>query len=255
MVANKAQTPFSLVIITKNEEGNIERCIRSVPFASEVIVLDSGSTDRTCEIVQSLGARVVTEPWLGYAAQKQRAADLAKSDWVLSLDADEALSDEAQRELQGLLNSNLDCDAYSWPRKNYYLGRWMKHSGMYPDRQARFFHRKRAHWLNVPVHEHIVAKKVQKLNGDILHWSFTSVNHQIETINKYSLLRAQQFQSQGKKFCGLKMTLKTASKFIQIYFLKLGFLDGRQGLIVAFISSFATTLRWAKLYELEQKQK
>ncbi len=258
-MAPQFKNKCSLVIITLNEEKNIERCIRSAPMASDVVVLDSGSTDRTREIAQSLGARVFNEPWPGFYKQKTRAVELAENDWVLSLDADEALSPEAQKSLNDLLNQDSEVlatyDGYESARRTHHLGRWLYHGGNYPDRQVRFFHRKRAHWLNANVHERIIAKKVKRIDGDILHWPFAKgLFDQIATVNKYSGLRAQDFNEKGKKFSATKMVLKTMSKFIEIYFLKRGFLDGRAGLISAFVSTFATFLRWGKLYEIQKLQ-
>ncbi|OFZ13586.1 MAG: hypothetical protein A2Z20_04710 [Bdellovibrionales bacterium RBG_16_40_8] len=243
--------PISLVIITLNEEKNIERCIRSVPFATEVVVLDSGSQDKTIDIARRLGARVFVEPWRGYAKQKTRATAIATQDWILSLDADEALSPEAQEEIVALLAQPLTYDAYTLPRLCYYLERWMYHGGMYPDYQTRLYNRTNASWLDTPVHEHLVAEKTLKLKKPIFHWSFNSVAQHIETINRYSSLRAEDFKTKGKSFCAGKMMIKTASKFFEIYFIKRGFRDGIPGLIAAVVSSFSTFLRWAKLYEYD----
>lgn len=242
--------PISLVIITLNEEANIARCIQSVPFADEVIILDSGSRDKTLEIARGFnGVRSFYEPWQGYAKQKIKATSLAKNDWVLSLDADEALSEEAVREIVELFKTSHSCDAYTLPRKNWYCGKWMRHGGMYPDYQTRLFRRSLARWTESEVHEHVVAKNNKKLKSPILHWSFKNIVHQIETINRYSSLRAVDFEKQGKKFSASKMFVKTISKFFETYILKRGFLDGVQGLMVSFVSAFATFLRWAKLYE------
>jgi len=243
------KSSISLAIIAKNEEANIERCIRSASFVDEVLVLDSGSEDRTVEIAKGLGATVVVEPWRGFAKQKMRVTELAKNDWVLSLDADEALSPEASEEVQKLLMQPLTADAYAFPRMTHYLGRWMRHSGMYPDYQLRLFNRTRAKWTDTNVHEHIVADKVVKLKSQILHWSFRDLADQVDTINRYSSLRAEDWKAAGKRFSLLKLVLKPVSKFIETYVLKRGFLDGTPGLIASLASSYATYLRWAKLYE------
>jgi glycosyltransferase involved in cell wall biosynthesis len=246
--------PISLVIIALNEQKNIERCILSAPFVSEVVVLDSGSTDDTVAIARKLGARVFVEPWRGFAKQKIRATQLAANDWVLSLDADEALSPELAEEIKKL-NFSADVDAYAMPRLTYHLNQWMYHSGMHPDYQTRLFNRKKTNWKDVQVHEHIEAKNKQKLNNNILHWSFESVTHQIETINKYSSLRAVDFKNSGKKYSSLKMMTKIISKFFEAYIFKKGYRDGVPGLIVSVVSAFATFLRWAKLYEIETNEK
>jgi glycosyltransferase involved in cell wall biosynthesis len=244
---------LSLVIITLNEEKNIARCIESASMVDDIVVLDSGSSDKTREIAQSLGARVFNEPWPGFYKQKTRAVELAAHNWVLSLDADEALSPEAQKTMTELLDQDLEAwDGFEFSRRTFHLGRWLYHGGNYPDRQVRFFHRDRAHWLNANVHERIIAKKVKRISGDILHWPFAGLFDQIATVNKYSGLRAEDFAEKGKNFSALKMITKTISKFIETYFLKRGFLDGAPGLISALVSSFATFLRWGKLYEKQK---
>ena len=138
--------PLSLVIITKNEEHNIERCIRSVPFADEVIVMDSGSTDGTVALAEKLGARVVHQEWLGFEKQKQKVTDEAKNAWVLNLDADECLSPELQTEIQSLLQSEISEEAFEIPRLAWHMGRWIRHGGWYPDCQKRLYHREKARW-------------------------------------------------------------------------------------------------------------
>ena len=247
---------ITLAIITLNEERNIERCIRSVPFADDVVVLDSGSTDRTLEIARRLGARVSTGPWRGYSKQKTRAGALGMHNWVLSLDADEALSDEAQKELQEILEKGeLDKAAYSFPRKTWHLGRWLMHGGCYPDRQIRLYNRDECNWSDTEVHEHIQAPSVGKLKKDILHWSFQDVAHQINTINKYSGLRAQDELNSGKSFSYFKLFTKPLSRFIQNYFFKLGFLDGLAGYQVAKVSAFSYFLRLIKIKELNDRKR
>ncbi len=250
--------PISLIVITLNEEKNIERCLRSAPFASDILVLDSGSQDRTLEIAKRLGARTLQEPWRGYARQKIRATALARNDWVLSLDADEALSEAAKTEILSLfknIEQNPDelnnVDAFSFPRRANYLGRWMLHGGMYPDRQTRLYNRARAQWIESSVHEKIEAKHVRALHGDILHWPFATLSDQIETIDRYSGLRAGELAKSGAKYSPVKLIRKTIVKFFEAYVLKRGFQDGQEGLIAAMVSAFATFLRWAKLRELQ----
>ncbi len=249
--------PLSLIVITLNEEKNIERCIRSVPFASDILVLDSGSTDRTVDIARKLGARTLQEPWRGYARQKIRATALARNEWVLSLDADEALSELAQKEIVELFQTSqpaTDIDAYSFPRKANYLGRWMNHTGMYPDRQTRLYNRARTQWKDAQVHEKIEAKSVREFSGDILHWPFIDISDQIQTINRYSSLRANELMEQNQKISSLKMVTKTVSKFFETFFLKKGFLDGQEGLIASIVTAFSTFLRWSKLRELQKSK-
>ena len=243
--------PVSLVIITLNEEKNIERCIRSVPFAAEIVVLDSGSQDKTIDIARRLGARVFVESWRGFSKQKTRATAIATQDWVLSLDADEALSPEAQDEMVALFSASMTADAYALPRLCYYLGRWMHHGGMYPDYQTRLYNRTKSSWLDAPVHEHIVADKIIKLKWPIFHWPCDNIAQHVETVNRYSSLRAEDFKEKKKQFFSLKMLAKAISKFFEFYFIKQGFRDGVPGLIAAVVTAFSTFLRWAKLYEID----
>lgn len=242
--------PLTLAVITFNEEKNIERCLRSVPFAGDIVVVDSGSGDKTVDIARRLGARISVESWKGFSRQKTRATALGRYDWVLSLDADEALSEDAQKEIVALFEKGEPTvDAFESPRLTWHLGRWLYHGGNYPDRQIRLYHRARAKWSDAEVHERIQASNVAKLSAPILHWPFANVAEQVNTINRYSGLRAEEFAKKGKKFTATKLVVKTVGKFFETYFLKRGFLDGVPGLINAFVSSFATFLRWAKLYE------
>ncbi|MCB0365804.1 MAG: glycosyltransferase family 2 protein [Bdellovibrionales bacterium] len=244
------KTPVSLVIITHNEEQNIERCIQSVPFAADIVVLDSGSTDRTVDIARRLGARVRIEPWRGFQKQKTRAMALALHDWIVSLDADEALSEEAAKEIQTLLDANsMDKDGYELPRITYHLGRWIRNGGWYPDRQLRFFHREKCKWTETEVHERVTGDNIGRLKGAILHWSFNDLADQIETINRYSGLMAQEWDNKGKSYSSIKLVTKPIGKFIEKFFVKGGYKDGVPGLIIAIASSFAVFLRFAKLWE------
>lgn len=249
--------PVSLVIISLNEEANIERCIRSAPWVNDIVVLDSGSSDRTQEIARSLGARVMVEPFRGFRAQKQRATDLANNNWILSLDADEALSDEASRELERFVSDEQKLnqfDGVEMPRLSFHMGRWINHGGWYPDRQLRLFNRKSAAWSKGHVHERIEAKRVCQLNVDLHHYPFGSLTEQIRTNNEYSSLGARDLFDKGKKFSLLKLMFKPVSKFLETYIIKRGFLDGMPGFIIAVGAAYSVFLKFAKLRELEQSR-
>lgn len=244
----------SLAIICLNEAANIERCIRSVPFADDIVVLDSGSTDRTREIAASCGARVFDEPWRGFRAQKQRATDLCKNEWVLSLDADEALSAGLQRELAQLFAAGPTADGYEMPRVSWNLGRWIRHGGWYPDWQLRLFNKTRASWQGGEhVHERVSATNVTRLREPIEHWPFDSLSEQIATNNRYSGLGADELRARGAKFSLPKLIWKPCSKFLETYFLKRGFLDGMPGFVIAVGAAYSVFLKFAKLWELETK--
>lgn len=244
---------FSLAIITLNEESNIERCIRSVPIADEIIVVDSGSTDRTLEIAKRLGARVSIDPWRGFAKQKTRAAALCRNQWVLSLDADEAMSPEALESLKGVLASEPNATAYSFPRLTHHMGQPLRNGGSYPDRQTRLFYKEKSKWSDTEVHEKIESEKIEQLKGDIFHWPFPTIESQIATINRYSGLRAKDWQNKGRKFHLSQLVLKPISKFFEVFIVKRGFRDGLVGFEVAVVTAFSYFLRLIKLKELQDR--
>lgn len=248
--------PISLVIITLNEDENIARCIESVPWADEIIVLDSHSKDKTREIASSLGAKVHIHEFLGFRDQKQRATDLAKNDWILSLDADEALSLGLSQEILDVFDSGPNHAGYRMPRLSFHLGRWIKHGGWYPDRQLRFFNRKKAKWSGGLVHEKIDCDDVGNFRNNLLHYVFRDLKHQVDANNRYSTLGAQQiFDPKLRKFSIRKLIFKPISKFIETYLWKLGFLDGLPGFIISVGASYSVFLKFAKLKELESKKR
>lgn len=243
--------PVSLVIITLNEEANIERCIRSAPFVDDVVVVDSGSIDRTVEIAEKCGARVVHEKWHGYGLQKTFATALAKNSWVLSLDADEALSPELAEEIVKKF-TNLDPEAgYLVPRKSFHLGRWIGHGGWYPDYQLRLFNKENSNWNSAALHEKVQVRRELKLDKDLLHWVFDDLSDQVLTNDRYSTLGAQQWSEAGKKFSLFKLLTKPPTKFIEAYFFKAGFRDGLAGFVIAVSAAYSVFLKFAKLWEIE----
>lgn len=257
--------PLSLVIISLNEEKNIERCIKSVPFASEVVVLDSGSRDRTQELAQKASTESNQElifreqKWLGFGLQKRKATELAKYDWILNLDADEALSPELASEIQARFKSLDPKTAHFLPRKSFHLGRWILHGGWYPDRQLRLYHRQFFDWSEDSIHEKVVALKGgvadKSFQSPLLHYVFQNLHHQIETNNKYSGLQAGAHLAQGKHFSMAKLITKPITKFFECYFLKRGFLDGLPGFIIAVGAGYSVFLRWSKIWEQEYLKK
>lgn len=242
-------TPLSLVVITLNAEKHLSRCLKSVPFAADVVVLDSGSTDRTVEIARGHGARVFLEEWRGFGPQKQRATDLAAHEWVLNLDADEALSRESQSEILELLHGQPVDDAYALPRLSRHLGRWIRHGGWYPDYQVRLYDRARARWTPVQLHEKVEAERIGRLRQPLLHWVFHDLTHQVQTNNRYSSLGADDLAMVGRRFSLLHLIVKPKIKFLETYFWKRGFLDGLPGFIIAVGAAYSVFLKWAKLWE------
>lgn len=247
--------PISLVIITLNEEAHIERCIRSAPFADDIVVVDSFSTDRTVEIAEKCGARVFQEKWRGYGPQKAFATSQAKHPWVLSLDADEALSPELAQEIQARF-STLDTEAgYLFPRRSFHLGRWIGHGGWYPDYQLRLFNKEKSNWNSAALHEKVEVRRQIKMQKDLLHWVFEDLSDQVVTNDKYSTLGARQWFEAGKRFSLFKLLTKPPTKFIETYFFKAGFLDGLPGFIISVGAAYSVFLKFAKLWEIERAQK
>ena len=247
-------TPLSLVVITKNEDAQIARCLKSVPFASDIVVLDSGSTDQTATVAKNLGARVFVEEWRGFGPQKRRATELAVNDWVLNLDADEALSPKLQAELKEFLSGDLSKAkaAYALPRVSFHLGRWIWHGGWYPDRQVRLYDRRRANWSSDQLHEKVVADETGRFESPIQHWVFKDLADQVATNNRYSTLGMEALKAKGRRFSLFNLIVKPWVKFFETYVYKRGFADGLPGFIIAVGAAYSVFLKWAKLWETER---
>lgn len=251
---SSGKLPLSLVIITFNEEKNLKACIESVPFASDIVVLDSFSKDKTKDVAVSLGARFYEQSWLGFGPQKNKAVELAQYDWVLSLDADERLSPELQVEIIQQFGKLEKSTGYLLPRISFYLGRWIRYGGWYPDYQLRLFHRRYSKWDQAGIHEKVLAVKTTKFIHPIQHYVFETISHQVITNDKYSGLQAQNLFKQNKSgFSMFKLITKPGVKFIENYFYKRGFLDGLPGFIIAVGSAYSVFLKYAKYWELENK--
>jgi glycosyltransferase involved in cell wall biosynthesis len=238
---------ISATIITCNEERNIPRVIESLRCADEVVVVDSGSTDRTVEIASKLGARVVEMPWRGYAGQKNFASSQASNDWILSLDADEALSESLEAEIWQIKKNGPEFDGYTMPRLAQYLGRWILHSGWYPDRKVRLFDRRNAKWVGDYVHESVVvAGRIGHLKENLLHFTCDSLSEHLKTMDRYTTLAAAQLVDQKRKIGWALLVLDPAWTFVRSYILKLGFLDGTEGLAIAYMAAFYNFLKYTK---------
>ncbi|MGH6639337.1 MAG: glycosyltransferase family 2 protein [Polaromonas sp.] len=244
---------LSVTVITQNEAHNIEACLRSVLFADQLVVLDSGSTDATLQIARSMGAEVSTSPdWQGFGIQKNRALALADSDWVLSLDADERVTPELQAEIRATLAAPA-FDVYSFPRLSSYCGQYMRHSGWYPDRVTRLFRRDAARFSDDLVHEKIITSgQVGLLRSPLLHESFRSLEAVLDKANRYSSAGAQSLLDKGKTASVGKALGHGLWAFIRTYFLRLGFLDGRMGLVLAISNAEGTYYRYLKLWLLRR---
>jgi len=244
--------PLSAVIITRNAAAQLEDCLRSVRFAEEILVVDSGSSDGTVELAKRHGARVLEKEWLGFGAQKQFAVQTAANDWVLCVDADERVSDKLRDEIAAELRSPRGF-VYAMPRRNRFLGRWLHHGEGYPDWSVRFFHRAHARWREEPVHEGVAADSpVVRLCGDLLHESAETLEKYLDKQNRYTSLQAETLRAAGRRGSVLHLVLSPLLRFIKFYVLRLGFLDGVPGLVHVAIGCMNSFNKYAKLIALER---
>jgi glycosyltransferase involved in cell wall biosynthesis len=266
---------LSVVIITHNEEANLGRTLESVkPLVGdgkgEIIVVDSGSTDRTVEIAKSFGAKVFVEEWKGYAAQKNSAIDKATGDWILSLDADEEVGHGAQSFILLVLSGSNDVLNHSagfwFSRRNYFLGRWIRHGGFYPDPKLRLLKRGSGRFEDRAVHEDVKLQPGRQaydatfhndLGGgsDIVHHSYPTLSDYIEHMNRYSSLGAEMVVASGKgkvRFSVVNIVLRPLATFVYNYFFRLGFLDGREGLLLHLYHATYVSWKYAKAWEISR---
>lgn len=245
---------LTAILITRNEEANLEDCLASLDgLATQIVVVDTQSTDRTLVIAQRYGALISSPPdWPGFGPQKNRALDLASEDWVLSLDADERLTPELRAEIMGVLDKP-QTDCYAIPRLSWYCGRFMRHSGWTPDYVDRLFKRGSARFSSDLVHERLIPKgPVLRLKNQMLHYSFMNLAQVQEKMERYSTASAQQAFLRGKTASPLKAILHGAWSFFRTYILRAGFLDGPQGFSLACSNAQGTYLRYMKLWRLNQ---
>ena len=239
--------PISATIITRNEAQHIGRAIRSLSFADEIVVVDAESTDATRDIAASLGAQVVVHPWAGFAAQKNYASQLANHDWILSLDADEELDEAAQEAVRLWKTLEPGSPGYRFVRRARYLGRWILHSGWYPDYKVRLFDRRRGEWQGAYVHESVVVRgAVETLPGEILHYTCDSLADQHERIEFYTDLAAQELYDRGERPARLWRVLGPPAAFVRSFIFHLGVLDGYQGFLIAWMAARYVRRKQAK---------
>jgi glycosyltransferase involved in cell wall biosynthesis len=258
---------LSVAIITKNEEANLARTLASVRFADQIVVLDSGSTDRTVEIARAANATVYQEPWAGFAAAKNSAIAKCTGTWVLSLDADEELTAELQTEIRTLLHSDPPADAYFIRRRNLFLGRWIKHGGFYPDPKLRLFRRASdsvitpPRFQDRPVHETIAFDgKAATLDHDLIHHAYPTLENYIEHMDRYSTLGGELLVASGKTsrswpafVCNVSLVPELT--FLWNYVFRLGFLDGREGLLLHLYQAAYTSWKYAKAWHSANRSK
>jgi glycosyltransferase involved in cell wall biosynthesis len=251
-----SQMKISATIITYNEELNIARAMESLRCCDEIVVVDSGSSDRTAEIAANLGANIIESPWGGYARQKNVAAERASHDWILSVDADEALSEALEGEIWQIKKNGPQFDAYTMPRLAQYLGKWILHSGWYPDRKIRLYHRRKAKWVGEFVHEsvHVQDGRVGHLESDLLHFTCSSLSEHLKSMDRYTTLAAEQLVSQKKKVGMTQLLLDPAWTFWRTYVLQRGFLDGVEGLTIAQMAALYNFLKYAKARNMSSQR-
>jgi glycosyltransferase involved in cell wall biosynthesis len=251
-----AENPLSVAIITLNEENMLPDGLRSVAFADEVVVVDSGSTDNTVALAQQHGARVITEPWRGFGPQKQFAIDQCRNSWVLVLDADERIPAETATEIISLLSNTMQFDAYSFPRVNFFAGRLIRHGSWGNDRVVRLFNKTTCKMSSRMVHESVEVKgPVGNAKKIIYHYTRQSLQQMLDKINQYSSIGAQELFRSGKKATVIKALLNGMWAFVHNYFIRLGFIDGSAGLIIAASEGMYTFFKYAKLVELHEQKK
>ncbi len=248
---------LAVVIITLNEERNIRRCLSSIrDLADEIIVLDAFSSDQTAAICAEFKVQFHQRTWEGYSASKNHLNSLVTSDYILSLDADEALSEDLYKELLAIKQKGFS-GTYSVNRMTNYLGKWIKHSGWFPDIKPRLFPKKGSYWSGEYVHEELVTppSEEQVLKGILEHYSYYSYADHRARADKYSYLTAQKFHAAGKKVGPLKPLISAIGRFVAMYFIKLGFLDGWAGFKIAQISAQSNVVKYQELRRLNRENK
>jgi glycosyltransferase involved in cell wall biosynthesis len=249
-------TLLSAVIITKNEEANIRRCLESVKFADEIIVVDSNSTDKTTAIASEFGAKVFTREWQGFGPAKQEGVNQARGEWILSIDADEIIPVELAAEITSKISSNNGFSGYYLNRKTRFLGRWMLHSGWYPDYVLRLFQKKYGKFNTAVIHESVeTSGKTDYLKNDLLHYSHPDLESYLEKFNRYTTVGAQEAYKSGKRAGWSEIIFKPQAAFLKHYITGQGFRDGLEGLILSILSSMAVLVKYAKLYVMQKKEK
>ncbi|MDH4222926.1 MAG: glycosyltransferase family 2 protein [candidate division Zixibacteria bacterium] len=245
----------SAVVITYNEENNIRRCLESLKFADEIIVVDSKSEDRTVSIAKEYTRKVFLEKWRGFAKQREFACNLASFEWILNVDADEVITSELAREIRKRIDSNADVDGFWIRRRSKFLGRWIEHAWQ-PDWVLRLFRKEKAAVGENQVHEKVeIQGKTEKLKGRMEHYPFENLSHNLKKLDKYTTLSARQMQTENRSGIFLKLLFSPILGFFKIYILKQGFRDGVPGLILSVFHSFYVFDKYAKYWELEKVKK
>ncbi|HEX8175349.1 MAG TPA: glycosyltransferase family 2 protein [Pyrinomonadaceae bacterium] len=251
---------ITATIITFNEEANIRAACESVSWANEILVVDSESTDRTREIAEECGARVITRAWPGFSKQKQFAADEAAHEWIFSLDADERVSEELRHSIEDILYTNEEglADGYRIARRSFYMGRWISGGGWYPNHQLRLYRKSKGEWKGAYIHESVKMKegaRVETLSGDLLHYSIRDAAHHNRMIGeRYAPLAARQMYEAGRRTSAFKIATAGTTAFLRSFLLKGGFRDGLAGYAIARFAAHNAYLKHLLLWELQNEK-
>lgn len=241
---------LSVTIITKNEELNIKRCLESVSWADEIVVVDSGSIDKTLDICIEFGCKIISTEWLGFGKTKQMAVDNASNDWILSLDADEVLTPELQNEIKVLLQGNPVSHGYRIKRVSFYLGKQIKHCGWDKDRTLRLFNKNCGAFNDKPLHESVqINGTIGLLNNPMLHFTYPTLSSHLEKIRRYAEIAAQTLSERGRKSSPCSAVLRGCLKFFKMYVLQLGFLDKKHGILLSMNSAWGVYCKYVLLWE------
>lgn len=245
---------ISVAIRTCNEEMNIRKCLESVSWADEIVVVDSNSTDTTVAIAREFTSKVITQKWLGHIGQSQFATDQTSNHWVLHMDADERVSPALRDELLALDLANSPYHAYEMPRRHFFMQRWINHSAWYPDYKIRLFRKDVCRWGGYAPHDEVkVVGRKKKLKNDILHYIYRDSKHFLTTKNNYSSLTAADHYKNGKRARIIDFTLRPLYAFLYRYFFRLGVADGMAGFTISVIEAYAVFMKYIKLYEIQNK--
>lgn len=249
---------ISVVIITRNEATNIKRCLDSLQWVKEVIIVDSGSTDNTLEIVSTYkNVKVIETDWSGYSENKRKGTKTAVNDWVFWVDADEEVTKELMQELASLKVSEGNFYAYDLPRKTFFLNEWVRHTGWYPGRVIRLFNKKYCDFNDNILHESVLVPegKTGHLKSDLLHYSYQNLYQYFDKMNYYGKYGAEELLRKGKKFSIWQLLFNPCATFIKFYFFKKGFLDGKKGFIISVGSAFSNFIKYTNFYYLSRQKK
>ncbi|HEX9795310.1 MAG TPA: glycosyltransferase family 2 protein [Planctomycetota bacterium] len=247
--------PISVVVIAQNEAAHVGDCLVSAGFAAELLVLDGGSDDQTVAIALRAGARVEQRAFDGWISQKNAALEMARQDWVLSLDADERVSPGLAAEIRGLFSgSGPDADGYEIPRRAFHLGRWIRGGGWYPDRKLRLIRRGKGCWTGRDPHDRLtVAGRVRRLQQDLLHYPYADLAAHVARMDRYTTAAAQAAFEAGRGAALLRMVVTPPLRFLKAYLVRGGFRDGRAGLVLAVLAAEYERMRYAKLWDLQRR--